>query len=221
MPIGGRFNDVTRLRNTVNFGAGLARGLRYRVSDYFYVGADYGLTWLSAKTEYRPLDYKKTRPALNVMRLTVNSTFILSTGFGINPYVTLGGDCTPEVQPGAAVGSRLAGAGRPDPDVRHEQLRAEHRGGRPEKRLLRLAVFVEVMYHYVFSRNPERFGTDDFNEQDWANIAAELRPREKMKRLAAVCLLAGLASPAWVRRSWRRSRSWETRGSAAKPCCIT
>ncbi len=60
MPIGGRFNDVTRLRNTVNFGAGLAGGLRYRVSDYFYVGADYGLTWLSAKTEYRPLDYKGT-----------------------------------------------------------------------------------------------------------------------------------------------------------------
>jgi hypothetical protein len=34
----------------------------------------------------------------------------------------------------------------------------------------RLAIFIEVMYHYVFSRNPERFGTDDFNEQDFLGL---------------------------------------------------
>jgi len=31
----------------------------------------------------------------------------------------------------------------------------------------KLGLFLEVKYHYVFSRNPGKFGTDDFTQQDF------------------------------------------------------
>jgi opacity protein-like surface antigen len=171
MPIGGQYSDAAKLRKAVNIGAGLTGGLRYRVSDYFYVGADYGFTWMRAKDEYRPFDYKETEPALNVMMLTINSTLILSTGFGINPYITLGGG----LYPWRFSQEPLWGPPWPAPADPTRTFAMNSFGlntgiGVQKNISSRLAIFIEVMYHYVFSRNPERFGTDDFNEQDFLGL---------------------------------------------------
>jgi hypothetical protein len=34
----------------------------------------------------------------------------------------------------------------------------------------KLGIFLEVKYHYVFCRNPGKFGTDDFTQQDFLGL---------------------------------------------------
>jgi opacity protein-like surface antigen len=171
MPLGGQYDDVTKLGKVVSIGAGLAGGLRYRVNDYVYVGADYGLTWMRVKKDYEPFDYKEMGPALNVMMLTVNTTFVLSTGFGINPYVTFGAG----LYPWKFSQKPLWGAPWPAPADPTKTFAMSSFGfntglGAEKHVSSRLSVFVEVMYHYIFSRNPAKFGTDDFNQQDFLGL---------------------------------------------------
>jgi hypothetical protein len=171
MPLGGQYNDTTKLIKVVSIGAGLTGGLRYKVSDYFYLGADYGLNWMQAKHDYRPFDYKEMGPALNVMMLTVNSTFILSTGFGINPYLTLGAGLYPwRFSQKPLWGDPWPAPADPTRTFAMSSFGLNTGLGAEKHVSSRLAVFVEVIYHYVFSRNPARFGTDDFNEQDFLGL---------------------------------------------------
>jgi opacity protein-like surface antigen len=171
MPLGGQYNDVTKLIKVVDIGAGLTGGLRYRVSDYVLVGADYGLSWMRAKKDYRPFDYKEQGPALNLMMLTVNGTFFLSTGFGIKPYLTVGAG----IYPWEFSQKPLWAAAWPAPADPTKTFAMNSLGfstglGADKHLSSKLSVYVEVMYHYIFSRNPGKFGTDDFTQQDFLGL---------------------------------------------------
>lgn len=171
MALGGQFNDTTKLRKAVNLGASLAGGLRYRVSDYFYLGVDYGLSWMRSKPEYRPFEYREMGPAFNVMMLSLNTTFVLSTGFGINPYVTFGAG----VYPWRFSQKPIWGAPWPAPADPTKTFSMTSLGlssglGLEKHITSRLAIFIELMYRYIFSRNPGKFGTDDFNQQDFLGL---------------------------------------------------
>ncbi len=171
MPLGGHYSDTTKLIKVVNFGAGLTGGLRYRVSDYFYLGADCGLAWMPVKKNYEPFDYKETGPALNVVTLAVNTTFILSTGFGINPYVVLGAGFYPwRFSQKPLWGDPWPALADPTQTFAMNSFGLNAGLGAEKNLTSRLSVFVEVTYRYLFSRNPVRFGTDDFNQQDFLGL---------------------------------------------------
>jgi hypothetical protein len=171
LPVGGHYNDEVRLRSVVSVGAGLTAGLRYKVNDYFYLGADYGLTWMKAKSGYRPFDYKETGPALNVMMLTLNSTFVISTGFGINPYFTVGAGLYPwRFSQTWLWGNPWPALADPTGTFAMNSLGFNTGLGLEKHLSSHLSAYLEVTYHYVFARNPVKLGTDDFTQQDFLGI---------------------------------------------------
>jgi opacity protein-like surface antigen len=171
MPLGGSYSDTTKLGKVVSIGAALTAGLRYRVTDYFFIGADYGLTWMPVSKDYRPFDYREQAPALNVEMAAVSATFVLSTEFGINPYVTFGAGIYPwEFSQKPLLSTAWPAPADPTNTFAKNSL-GFNTGLGAEKRLsARLSIFAEVMYHYVLARDPKKFGTDDFNEQDFLGL---------------------------------------------------
>jgi opacity protein-like surface antigen len=173
MALGGHFNDHQKLREIANIGVGLNGGLRFIVNDYIALDLGYAFNWMAIKKDSQPFDYKEMHPAFNLQMFTLNGTFSLGSGYLIEPYLTLGaGLC-----PWRFSQTSLWGAAWPAPGNQKGPFGKNSFGiniglGAETDTFLfsRCSVFVEIKYHYIYSRDVKRLGTDDFNEQDFLGL---------------------------------------------------
>jgi opacity protein-like surface antigen len=168
LALDGWYTDTVKLNKVVNIGIGLGGGVRYKISDYAFLDADYAFTWMSVKKSYQPFDYKEEHPALNLQMITVNGTFFLSVGYVFKPYVTLGAGIYPwEFSQTPLWGDPWPAPG--DPTLTFSKVSPGLNGGLGLEMHLfsTFSIFAEARYHYVFARDPERLGTDDFTEHDF------------------------------------------------------
>ena len=168
LSLDGWYNDSVKLNKVVNIGIGLDGGVRYKVSDYMFLDADYAFNWMPVKKSFQPFEYKEEHPALNLQMITVNGTFFLSLGYVFKPYVTLGAGIYPwKFSQTPLWGDAWSAPG--DPGRTFSKVSAGLNGGLGLEMHLfsTCSVFTEARYHYVFARDPDRLGTDDFTEQDF------------------------------------------------------
>jgi opacity protein-like surface antigen len=166
--LGGRFSDSAKLSQVVNLGFDLDAGIRYKVNDYVVIDADYVFSWLSVKTDFRPFDYKEQRPALNLQMVTINGAFFLSTGYVFKPYLTLGAGIYPwEFSQTPIWGDPWPAPADPTRTFSKVSFGFNAGLGIEMHLFSTFSAFTEARYHYVFARDPERFGTDDFTQQDF------------------------------------------------------
>jgi len=171
MALGGHYNDAQKLSQVVNLGAGLGLGLRYELSQNLLLelGADF--CWLPVKEDCRPFAYKENNPALNLQMLTVNGLFFLMSGYRLEPYIALGAGLYPwEFSQVPIWGSPWPAPAKPDESFSGRSLGLSVGLGVDAALSSKLGLFLEVKYHYVFSRNPGKFGTDDFTQQDFLGL---------------------------------------------------
>lgn len=173
--IDGRFSDSAKTPAVVNLGAGLAATLRYRVNDYLSLDAGYAFEWLSVKKAQRPFDYKEGTPALNIQMATFNATLFMGSGYIIEPYLTMGLG----VYPWRFSQSALWGEPWPAPSRPEEEFAAVSPGfnfgiGAETYLFSRIFLAAELKYHFLFARNPVKFGTDDFSQQDFLALTVGL-----------------------------------------------
>jgi opacity protein-like surface antigen len=170
MPIGGQFTDTIKLNKAVGIGASLSAGLRYKLNDYFYLDAAYTFGWMGVKDDYQPTAYRVEgeTPAFHLGMITLNGTVFLSTGYAFAPYVTFGAGMYPWRFSQTAFGSGTWPApGKPENEFASTDFGLNGGLGVETYLFSKFMIFAELKYHYVFSRHPARFGTDDFNQQDF------------------------------------------------------
>jgi opacity protein-like surface antigen len=167
----GNYNDTEKLSKIVNIGIGLNGGLRYKINEYFFMDVDYGFSWMSIKGDKKPFDYKEQSPAFNLQMFTVNGTFFLSSGYTIEPYLTLGGGICPwKFSQNPVWGEAWPAPGNPEMSFSKTSLGLNIGLGVESYFFSKFSVFAEVKYHYIFARDVKKFGTDDFNEQDFLGL---------------------------------------------------
>jgi opacity protein-like surface antigen len=171
LALGGKFSDSVKLNKAVNIGLGLNAGLRYAFNDYVYIDAGYTFSWMSVKTDYRPFDYKELGPALNIQMFTLNVTLFLSTGFVIKPYLIGGMGIYPwEFSQKPLWGDPWPAPGDPTKTFSKTSLGFNAGLGLESHLFSTFSIFIEAKYHYIYARDPGRFGTDDFTEQDFLGL---------------------------------------------------
>jgi len=173
LPVGGQFSDSVKLSKAVRIGFGLNVGLRYKVNDYFYLDAGYTFDWMGVKRSYQPTEYKVEgqTPALHLSMITLNSTFFLSTGYALAPYVTIGAGMFPWRFTQRAFGGKTWPApSKPENEFASTDFGLNCGLGVETYLASRCMIFAELKYHYVFARHPAKFGTDDFTQQDFLGL---------------------------------------------------
>ena len=171
MALGGSYSDTEKLNKVVNPGASLGLGLRYQMNDNFILELGYDFCWLSVKGDNQPFAYKEKNPALNLQMLTVNGIFFLMSGYRLEPYLTLGAGLYPwEFSQVPIWGSPWPAPAKPKESFSNHSLAFNIGLGVDAPLSSKLAVFAELKYHYIFSRNPGKFGTDDFTQQDFLGL---------------------------------------------------
>ncbi len=170
LPLGGRFSDAVKLGKAVGMGFGLSAGVRFKVNDYVFLDAGYAFDWMGVKKDYQPTAYKVEgqTPALHLGMITLNGTILLSTGYALAPYVTLGAGMYPWRFSARAFG----GETWPAPSKPQNAFASTDFGlnaglGVETWLVSKFLIFAEIKYHYVFARHVDKFGTDDFNQQDF------------------------------------------------------
>jgi opacity protein-like surface antigen len=172
MALGGSYSDTAKLSNVVNLGAGLSLGLRYQMNEDFILELGYDFCWLSVKGDSQPFAYKEQNPALNLQMLTVNGIFFLMSGYRLEPYLTLGAGLYPwEFSQVPIWGSPWPGPAKPEENFSDLSPAINIGLGVDAPLSSKLALFAELKYHYIFSRNPGKFGTDDFTQQDFLGLS--------------------------------------------------
>ncbi len=173
LPLGGRFSDTYKLGKVTGLGYGLDAALRYKVNDYVYLDAAYAYNWMGIKRSYQPTAYKveDETPAFHCAMITLNGTVFLSTGYAIAPYVTLGLG----LYPWRFTSKAFGGETWPAPSKPQNEFAATDFGlnggiGAETYLVSRFRVFAEFRYHYVFARDVAKFGTDDWNQQDFVAL---------------------------------------------------
>ncbi len=171
LALDGQYNDTEKLRAAVNIGLGLNGGLRYKINDNIFIDAGYNFNWMSVKEDKKPFAYKEKSPAFNLQMFTLNGTFFLKSGYLVEPYFTLGGGIYPwKFSEDAIWGASWSAPGNPDNSFSKTSLGLNIGLGTEAYFFSKLSVFLEIKYHYIFSRDVAKFGTDDFNEQDFLGI---------------------------------------------------
>jgi opacity protein-like surface antigen len=169
--LGGHYSDTEKLSDVVNLGAGPGLGLRYQVNENFVLELSYDFCWLSVKEDKKPFAYKEKNPALNLQMLTVNGIFFLMSGYRLEPYLTLGAGLYPwEFSQVPIWGSPWPAPAKPEKSFSDHSLAFNIGLGVDAPLSSKLAVFAALKYHYIFSRNPGKFGTDDFTQQDFLGL---------------------------------------------------
>ncbi len=175
LAVGGSYSDTEKLSSVVNIGAGLSAALRYQVNDYLALDAGYAFQWLSVKKAQRPYAYKEQAPALNIQMISLNATFSLGSGYVVEPYLTAGIG----IYPWRFSQTALWGKAWPAPSQPAESFSDTSPGfniGLGVESYLFSKVFLtaELKYHYLFSRDVDKFGTDDFTQQDFLGLTIGL-----------------------------------------------
>jgi opacity protein-like surface antigen len=171
LALGGYYNDTQKLSEIVNTGIGLNGGIRYKVSDFVFIDLGYAFNWLSVKKDERPFDYKEQNPAFNLQTFSVNGTFFLASGYMIEPYLTLGaGICPWRFSQNPVWGEAWPAPADPEKSFSKTSLGLNIGLGVESYLFSKVSVFAEIKYFYVFARDIENFGTDDFTEQDFLGL---------------------------------------------------
>jgi opacity protein-like surface antigen len=171
MALGGHYSDTEKLSGVVSLGAGLGLGLRYQMNENFILELGYDFCWIPVKGDNKPFAYKEQNPALNLQMLTANGIFFLMSGYRLEPYLTLGAGLYPwEFSQVPIWGSPWPAPAKPEESFSDHSLAFNIGLGVDAPLSSKLAVFAELKYHYIFSRNPGKFGTDDFTQQDFLGL---------------------------------------------------
>jgi opacity protein-like surface antigen len=171
LALGGNYNDTEKLSAVVNIGVGLNAALRYEISENIFIDVGYKFTWMSIKGDKKPFAYKEKSPAFNMQMFTLNGTFFLKSGYTVEPYFTLGcGICPWRFSEDSLWGEAWPAPGKPDESFSKTSLGLDIGLGVESYLFSIFSAFVEIKYYYIFSRDVEKFGTDDFNEQDFLGI---------------------------------------------------
>jgi hypothetical protein len=107
--------------------------------------------------------------------LTLDGIFFLVSGYRVEPYLTLGGVICPwQFSQGPLGGGSWPAPGRPDQGFSKTSLGLDVGLGAEAYLFSRFSAFAEVKYVYIFARDPVKFGTDDFTEQDFLRLTVGL-----------------------------------------------
>lgn len=175
LAIDGNYNDTEKLRKVVNIGLGLGAELRYKINENIFIDAGYIFNWMSIKGDKKPFAYKEKSPAFNLQMFTLNGTFFLKSGYLVEPYFTLGcGICPWKFSEDAIWGEAWPAPGIPERSFSKTSLGLNIGLGVECYFFSMISVFAEIKYHYIFSRDVEKFGTDDFTEQDFLGVITGL-----------------------------------------------
>jgi opacity protein-like surface antigen len=169
--LAGNYSDTEKLRDIVQFGFGFGLTLRYEINENFFIEADYSHSWMFIKEDKKPFAYKENTPAFIMPMYMLNGTFFLKSGYKIEPYLTIGGG----ICPWSFTSKALGGKSWPAPANSDENFSKSSFGlniglGVEWFVLSRASVIGEVKYYYIFARDENKFGTDDFTEQDFISI---------------------------------------------------
>lgn len=175
LAIDGNYNDTEKLKEVVNIGLGFGGGFRYKINENIFIDASYIFNWMSIKGDKEPFAYKEKSPAFNLQMFTLNGTFFLKSDYMVEPYFTFGcGICPWKFSEDAIWGEAWLAPGKPDESFSNTSLGLNIGLGIESYFFSRFSVFAEIKYHYVFSRDVEKFGTDDFTEQDFLGLSIGL-----------------------------------------------
>ncbi len=170
--LGGRYSDYFKFKDIVDLGGGLNLGLRYEVSKNVYLEAAYGYNVMGAKGGGIPFLFRHGKSYFDMSSVTLNASLYLKSGYPIEPYLTLGGGVYPfYFRSGMFGGDAWPAPAKPQTGL-HDTTPGVNVGLGAEANVkLNLTAIFEVRYTYLFSRNPERFGTDDFTQMDFLGIS--------------------------------------------------
>jgi len=175
LPWRGQYTDTLKLHQVVNPGLGLNAGLRYRVNDYVFLEAEYAFSWMGVRYDYRPFDYKEFKPGFDLQAFSLNGLVFLSTDFVIKPYVIFGAGVYPwEFSQRFLWTDPWPAPSNSSKTFSKTSLGVSGGFGIETQLSRRLSIFAQAKYHYIYSRDPDKFGTDDFTEQDFLGLSIGL-----------------------------------------------
>jgi len=170
--LGGRYSDIRKFGDVVDLGGGLNLGLRYEVNKNIYLDAAFGYTVMPVKDGQKPFGFRRASSYFDMSSATLNASLYLKSGYAIEPYLTLGGGVYPwYFRSGMFGGSTWPAPAQPQTDLRDTSFGLNIGLGAEANALINLTAVLEVRYTYLFSRNPGRFGTDDFTQTDFLTIS--------------------------------------------------
>ena len=170
--LGGRYSDYFKFKDIIDLGGGLNVGLRYEVHRNVYLEAAYGYAVLGIKQQARPFDFRHGNSYFGMSAATLGASLYLKSGYPIEPYLTFGGGLHPFFFRSGMFGGDVWPAPAKPQTSLHDTTPGVNIGLGAEANVkLNLTATLEVRYIYLFSRNPERFGTDDFTQMDFLGIS--------------------------------------------------
>lgn len=171
LALAGHYSDSDKLNDVVNIGLGLDLRLRYRLHPNVYFVAGAGYFWMSVKQAYRPFAYREKHPALILPMISAEWMFYLKSGYAVEPYLRLGGFYSPwRFVSNGLGGETWPAIANPSNEFSDKSWGLSSALGVEVYVWKKISVFGELKYYYLFSRNPEKFGTDDFNQQDFLGV---------------------------------------------------
>ena len=167
----GDYSQSLKLKEMVLSGAGLALSLRYRVHPAILLEAGYSYNWMFIQKDRRPDAYVADKPALILPMYTLNGTILISQSESLRPYFTLGGGLSPWRFASEAIRGDLWPAPLDEDDTFSKNSLILNAGlGLELIPWSRLSFVVEAKYHYLFSKDKARFGTNGFNNQGFLGV---------------------------------------------------
>lgn len=171
MAIDGHFNDTTKLREIVSLGLGLGVGFRYKIVDNIYLDFGYSYNWLSVKEDFRPFDYQHQNPAFEMQNFCLNGNFYLASGYSIEPFFTLGvGVSSWRFSQNTLNSDSWQAPGNSSESFSDISPLVNIGLGLEVYAFNKISFVGEVKYNYLFSRNVDKLGTDDFTQQDYLTV---------------------------------------------------
>jgi opacity protein-like surface antigen len=171
LSIDGSYNDTSKLREVVNPGLGLGLGFRYKIGDNIYLDFGYSYNWLAVKEDFRPFDYQHQKPAFEMHNFCLNGDFYLASGYFIEPYLTLGvGISSWKFSQNTLGADAWEAPGNSSESFSDISPLVNIGLGLEMYAFSKISIIGEVKYNYLFSRDVDKFGTDDFTQQDYLTV---------------------------------------------------
>jgi opacity protein-like surface antigen len=169
--LGGHFNDTDKLSAVVDIGGGLGAGVRFELSKNAYLDAGYSYLVLPVKTGKTPYAFRHQNSYFDMSAATLNLSLYLKSGYVIEPYLTLGCGLYPwSFRTGMLGGSVWPAYSKPQNSLSDRSFGINFGLGAEVSIFLHLTAVLEFRYTYIYSRNVGKFGTDDFNQQDFLGL---------------------------------------------------
>jgi len=171
LSLDGHYTQSKKLNDIVKFGPGFDLGLKYDISENFVLEADYRYTWLPLKEEERPFAYRHMNPAFVLPMFMLNGTFFLRSDYDIEPFFTLGcGLCPWRFSTDGPTGETWKAPYNTEQPFSKTSFGFNAGIGLEISIWSHISATVGVKYYYVFARDVEKFGTDNFTQQDFIGI---------------------------------------------------